>query len=336
MALAEYAGIPQIIPPWYAERGSSTIYCRDLDSMKKAKDLKWALVLSGGGAKGLAHIGVLKALADIGMPKPSLVAGTSMGAIVGGLYACGVAPQELVRFIIEEFDMANYLDGFAFKINGPVGKFFQTGQIVGNLATKPGIDSGERLLNLFEKLTQGKTFRETMIPFRCNAVDLATGREVVFSSGSVARAMRASMSFPVFFAPLMEGNSCLVDGGLFNNMPVYIPRNEGFKRVLAVNVMAFQSMPFSSFKSGSQVIYRSLEAALYSMTRKSQPQADLTIHASDKTSPFNFSRKKELIELGEQAVRVSEKEIEAFFSRSIRSAIKWKRYKVCGITSEDR
>lgn len=304
--------------------------------MKKIKDLEWALVLSGGGAKGLAHIGVLKALADMGIPKPSLVAGTSMGAIVGGLYACGMAPQELVRFTLEEFDIANYLEGFAFKLNGPVGKVFQTGWIVGNLATKSGIDSGEGILNLFEKLTQGKTFGETRIPFRCNAVDLVSGKEVVFSSGSVARAMRASMSFPVFFAPLIEGNSCLVDGGLFDNMPIYIPRNEGFKRVLAVNVMAFQSMPASAFKSGPQVIYRSLETALSIMTQKSHPQADLTIHASDKTSPFNFSRKKELIALGEQAVKVSEKQLEAFFSRSIGSALKWKRYKVCGITSEDR
>jgi NTE family protein len=304
--------------------------------MKKNKDVKWALVLSGGGAKGLAHIGVLKALSAMGIPEPSLVAGTSMGAIVGGLYACGISPQELARFTIEEFDIAKYLDGFAFKLNGPVGKVFQTGRIVGNLATKPGIDSGDGLLKLFETFTQGKLFSETRIPFRCNAMDLCAGKEVVFSSGSVARAMRASMSFPVFFTPLIEGKRCLVDGGLCDNMPVSIPQNEGFKRVLAVNVMAFQHISCSGFKTGSQIVYRSLEAALYMMTRKNQPQADLTIHASDKTSPFNFSRKKELIDLGERAVRASEPQIEAFFSRGIGSTIAWKRHRVCGIISKDR
>lgn len=300
------------------------------------RHLKWALVLSGGGAKGLAHIGVLKALSDRGIPEPSLVAGTSMGAIVGGLYACGMNPPELVRFALEKFDMAGYLDGFAFKINGPVGKVFQTGQIVGNLATKPGIDSGEGLLKLFEKLTQGKSFAETKIPFRCNAVDLASGQAVVFSSGSVARAIRASMSFPGFFAPLRDGKRCFADGGLCDNMPVSIPRNEGFKRILAVQVMAFHPLPCSALKTGPQIIYRSLETALSMMTRNNKPPASLTLHASDMTSPFNFSRKKALIALGERAVRESEASLEAFFSQGIGSALQWKRPGVCGVMAKDQ
>ena len=86
--------------------------------MTKRPKNQWALVLSGGGAKGLAHIGVLKGLEDAGFPKPSLVAGTSMGAIVGGLYACGMSPGEMARFITEDFDIADYLDSFAFKIQG--------------------------------------------------------------------------------------------------------------------------------------------------------------------------------------------------------------------------
>jgi NTE family protein len=202
---------------------------------------------------------------------------------------------------------------------------------VGNLATKPGIDSGQRLLQLFEKLTMGKTFEETRIPFRCNAVDLVSGKEVVFRTGSVARAIRASMSFPAFFEPLIEGGCCLIDGGLLDNMPVYIPRKEGCKRVLAVNVAAFQTMPVSSLINGFHVIYRSLGIALQGMTERTKAKADLTIHASDKTSPFNFARKKEFIALGEQAVQVSKREVEFFFSKSIRTAINWKRHRACGI-----
>ncbi|MDR0630206.1 MAG: patatin-like phospholipase family protein [Treponema sp.] len=171
---------------------------------KKNGKLKWALVLSGGGAKGLAHVGILKALADRGFPEPSLVVGTSMGAIVGGLYACGISPAELIRFMLEKFDITTYLDSFVFKLNGPVGKVFQTGQMLGNFATRRGVDSGQGLLKLFEELTQGKTFAETKIPFRCNAVDLVSGKELVFSSGSVARAIRASMSFPAFFNPWLK------------------------------------------------------------------------------------------------------------------------------------
>ncbi|MDR2536182.1 MAG: patatin-like phospholipase family protein [Treponema sp.] len=300
--------------------------------MKHFKKLKWALVLSGGGAKGLAHIGVLKALTEMGVPEPELVVGTSMGAIVGGLYSCGMTPHELVQFVNERFNIADYLDGFAFKLDGPVGKVFQTGQIVGSLATKPGIDSGQRLLQLFEKLSEGKTFEETRIPFRCNAVDLITGEEVVFSSGSVARAIRASMSVPFFFEPLIEENRCLVDGGLSDNIPVYIPHNEGFKRVLAVDVIGFHPTPFSAFKTGPQLIYRFMETTMHLMSKKRQTQAELTLCASDKTSPFNFARKKEFIELGEKAVRISAKQIESFFSKE-RSGITRKRYIRCGIIS---
>jgi NTE family protein len=170
----------------------------------------WVLVLSGGGAKGLAHIGVFKRLEETGFLKPSLVAGMSMGAIIGEIYACGMAMGELARFVINEFDITDYLDSFVFKLNGPVGKVMQTGQILASLATRPEIDPGYRLL---EGLTGGKDFSETEIPFRCNAMDLLSGREVIFSSGFVTRAMRASMSFPVFLSLSWTGGMCLVDGG---------------------------------------------------------------------------------------------------------------------------
>ncbi|MDR2797143.1 MAG: patatin-like phospholipase family protein [Treponema sp.] len=286
---------------------------------KKYRKLKWALVLSGGGAKGLAHVGILKAFADRGFPEPSLVVGTSMGAIVGGLYACGISPAELTRFVLEEFDITAYLDSFVFKLNGPVGKVFQTGQMLGNFATRRGVDSGQGILKLFEVLTQGKTFAETKIPFRCNAVDLVSGKELVFSSGSVARAIRASMSFPAFFEPLVEEkeglvSQCLVDGGLADNMPVYIARDVGFRRVLAVDVYHFKTVLASDLKTGPHIVYRAIEVAINTMERKRSAPADLTLYTADQASPFNFFRKKELIEVGEQAVREREPQIQAFFS----------------------
>ncbi|MDR3114461.1 MAG: patatin-like phospholipase family protein [Treponema sp.] len=286
---------------------------------KKHRNIKWALVLSGGGAKGLAHVGVLKALSDRGFPEPSLVVGTSMGAIVGGLYACGISPADITRYVLEEFDITAYLDSFVFKLNGPVGKVFQTGQILGNFATRRGVDSGQGLLKLFEELTQGKTFTETKIPFRCNAVDLISGKELVFSSGSVARAIRASMSFPAFFEPLVEekegsASQCLVDGGLADNMPVYIARNAGFRRVLAVDVYHFKTVPVSDLKTGPHIVYRAIEVAINMMERKRGSPADLTLYTADHASPFNFFRKKEFIELGEQTVKEREPQIRAFFS----------------------
>jgi NTE family protein len=276
--------------------------------------IKWALVLSGGGARGIAHIGVLKELEAAGFPKPSLVVGTSMGAIVGGLYACGMSPGELARFVVEEFDINKYLDSFVFRINGPVGKVMQTGQALASLAIKPGIDSGHRILELLENLTGGKTFGETEIPFRCNAVDLSSGREVIFDSGSVARAVRASMSFPVFFEPLMENGMCLVDGGILNNMPVTIARNEGFRRILAVNVNRFLYEKAEDLKNGPQIIYRSIESVLRAQDTDKKVQAGLTLNATDDATPFSFFRQKELIELGEYVVKKNIEAVETFFN----------------------
>jgi NTE family protein len=290
------------------------------------ENLKWALVLSGGGAKGIAHIGVLKALEELGYPAPSLVVGTSMGAIVGGTYACGMSGAELANFVMEKFDIGEFLDSFVFKMNGPVGKVLQTGQMLGNFATKRGMDSGKRLEKLFEQMTGGKTFAETRVPFRCNAVDLVSGKEIVFSSGAVARAIRASMSFPAFFEPLTEGGQCLVDGGLSDNMPVHIARKEGFKHILAIDVHSFKKLPVSALKNAPQIVYRSLELAVHRMDQESGRKAALTIYAGDETSVFNFYRKKELISVGERAVRDNKKQLAAFFGTGVRAALALRRF----------
>ena len=273
---------------------------------------KWALVLSGGGAKGLAHIGVLKGLEEAGFPRPSLVAGTSMGAIIGGLYACGKTPGEMAGFAIDEFKIDDYLDSSVFWMNGPVKKVIQTGQALASLATRPGMDTGQRLLGLLERLTEGKKFEETEIPFRCNALDLLSGDEVVFSSGSIAQAMRASMSFPFFFEPFMNEEMCLVDGGLLDNMPVAIARKEGFKKVLAVNVFRFDLPGAREFKYAPRVIFRSIECALNAAEEKKFP-ADLTLNVTDDATPFSFSKQKELIDLGERTVAGNREALELFF-----------------------
>jgi len=273
---------------------------------------KWALVLSGGGARGLAHIGLLKGLENASFPKPSLLVGTSMGAIVGGLYACGMRPAELESFAIAEFEIADYLDSFVFRISGPVGKVIQTGQALASLAGRPGIDPGQRVLQLLERLTLKKKFNETEIPFRCNAVDLIKGKEVVFSAGSVAKAMRASMSLPVLFEPFIYDGMCLVDGGLLDNMPVAIARKEGYEKILAVNVNIFANSTINELKNGPEIIFRSIECALHAQDLN-KPSADLTLNISVETDLFSFFKQKELISIGEQAVIKNHGALEKFF-----------------------
>jgi len=262
---------------------------------------------------GLAHIGVLRGLEDAGFPRPSLVAGTSMGAIVGGLYAIGMSPEEMERFVIDEFNIADYLDSFVFKINGPFGRVIQTGQALAVLAGRPGIDPGQRALELLESLTAGKRFEETGIPFRCNAVDLISAREIVFNSGSLAKAMRASMSLPVFFEPFEYEGMCLVDGGLLNNMPVAIARNEGFEKVLAVNVTNFAPAKPEELKNGPQVIFRSIDCVLHAQDEGGKAQADLTLTIKLAAALFSFYKQKELIDIGKKAASDNLDALEGFF-----------------------
>jgi NTE family protein len=287
-----------------------------LKVQKKKKPKKksgWALVLSGGGARGFAHIGLLKRFEKAGFPKPSLVVGTSMGAIVGGLYACGMTPAEMEHFVLNEFNITDHLDSIAFKLSGPVGRVIQTGQALANLAGKPGVDSGQRALTALEELTKKKRFSETDITFRCNAVDLISGQEIVFSSGSVARAMRASMSLPLLFEPFKDKGMYLVDGGLYDNKPVSIARDEGYEKVIAVNVNNFVSSKYEKLKNGPQVIFRSIECVLRSNDNNAREEAELNIDMDISVEFWSFLKQRELIEVGEQAVSDRMDELKNFF-----------------------
>lgn len=289
------------------------------------RSVRWALVLSGGGAKGFMHIGVLKALETWGIPKPSLIVGTSMGAIVGGLYACGYSAKELEDIAVHQFDIRHYLDTSRFHLSGPMGRLVEKGQMISRFATKPGIDSGNRILEYFESLTDHKTIESLPIPFRCNAVDLITGKEVVLAAGSLARAMRSSMAFPAFFDPLVEGPQHLVDGGLVNNLPVYIARDLGYSRVLAVDVGAFLLAKSSNLQTGPQVVYRALEVAISHIQRGDADRATLTLHPEDPATPLDFARARHLISVGEQHVLLNRKAIDTFFSEGLMAHLQRRR-----------
>jgi NTE family protein len=255
-----------------------------------------------------------------------------MGAIVGGLYASGMPVAELARFTLEEFDITQYLDSFVFKLNGPVGKILQAGQLIGALAGKPGMDSGNQVLALIEKLLGYKSFEEARIPFRCNAVDLISGEEIVFRSGSLARAIRASMSFPIFFEPLQEGAMLLVDGGLADNMPVRIAGEEGFRHILAVEAGSFKTKPTHQFDTAPKIVYRSLEVALNLMRNqagKDHPALVIKAACGDATA-LSFERKRELVAQGGQAVRENEQNLAAFFGSGPRAFMARRRYRQSG------
>ena len=303
--------------------------------------LKYALVLSGGGARSLVHVGVLHAMEAAGYPPPSLIAGTSMGAIIGGLYASGMGAAALRRYVLDELELPGFMESPAFKMDGPIGKIIQTGQAIGGAAARPGIDSGNKILAILEKLTGGKNIEDCPIPFLCNAVDLCAGREVIFRSGSLARAIRASMSFPFVFEPLAEGNLYLVDGGIADNLPVKAAREAGralgIRRILAVDTRRWRDIPAASFKNSVAVVMRCFEAMIHVSETEGDNSAlpSLLLRVSDKTSAFDFSRKRELLRLGEAAVLQSPRELAAFFGSGVLARLARRRRIHCGIQIED-
>jgi len=188
------------------------------------------LVLSGGGARGLAHIGVLEILEEQGIPIAGIV-GTSMGSIIGGLAASGYAPGELRR-VVEDLDLTNLLsertnpifvplpsDNLTPRNKIPWVMLNQAGEVIGPLGGLSGVKLLERFAQLASRV-QVVRFDELPIPFAAVATDLETGEKVVLRAGSLASAMRASMAIPGLFEPWPMGDRLLVDGGLVSNLPV--------------------------------------------------------------------------------------------------------------------
>ena len=208
---------------------------------------KVGVVLSGGGAKGMAHIGVLKVLEKAGIPV-DYITGTSMGSIIGGLYAIGynshsldsmVRVQDWSYVITDREDLRRQSLSDRKKQNTYA---FTTGVTIGQKDMNAGgIIKGKNLAELFQQLCTGYTdsldFTNNLrIPFACVATNIIDNSEVDFHSGRLPQAMRASMAIPAAFSPVRIGDKVLVDGGLKNNYPVDIAREMGADIIIGVTV----------------------------------------------------------------------------------------------------
>lgn len=180
------------------------------------KQKRVGLALGSGGARGWAHLGVLQALHEKNVPV-DLVAGTSMGSVVGAFFAAG--REEALR------DLALHMDWKRLR------QFFWEVSL-----SRSGLTDGHKLLEETRKLIGVSEFRELTLPFRAVATDLNTGGEVVLSSGNLLAALRASLSIPGLFSPVWAGKRLLVDGGLVNPVPVSVVRAMGAQTVIAVDV----------------------------------------------------------------------------------------------------
>ena len=207
------------------------------------------VVLSGGGAKGFAHIGALKVLEEAGIPI-DYIAGTSMGAIVGGLYAIGydahtidslVKKQNWRLLLSDDVNRENLPSSLKENQGGYIFSLpyeLKIKERKGKVYLPPGMISGQNIYSLFQDLTIGYQdtldFNHLPIPFACVAADSRSGKEFVFREGILSEAMRASMAIPGVFSPVEKDSMLLIDGGIINNFPVDVVREMGADIVIGV------------------------------------------------------------------------------------------------------
>ena len=200
------------------------------------------LVLSGGGAKGITHIGIIQALEENGIPI-DYVAGTSIGAIVGGLYAMGYTPQEMLELIgSKEFQQCysgevDKDNTYYIKQNDPTPELYSIQAALGDTMTVVQalpvslIDPVHMNIKIPELCIQAtaackENFDSLFVPFRCVASDVYHKKEIVFSRGDLGNSIRASMTFPLVFRPIKINDVLAYDGGIFNNFPADVMKRD--------------------------------------------------------------------------------------------------------------
>jgi NTE family protein len=257
--------------------------------MAKPKPLV-GLALGGGAARGLAHIGVLEVLEREGIPI-DMIAGTSIGALVGALYA-----REEDAGLMKQQAMA--LDWVALT------------SLVDLTLPKNGFIGGRRVTNLLRRFIGDIDFKDLDLPLRCVATDIISGEEIVMKEGKVLEAVRASFSIPVVFSVVKKDNRYLVDGGLVNPVPVQVVKDMGADFVIAVDVTPDKAEREAYLRQNVvhkapslfQVVVQTIYIATYVTACSSTLDADVVIHPQlAHISPGEFHRAKELVLQGELA-----------------------------------
>jgi NTE family protein len=284
--------------------------------------LKIGVALEGGGALGLAHIGVLQWFEDHHIPIDYL-AGTSMGGLVGGLYATGKNPQQLRELVdaqnwdvilggglpYEDLSFRRKEDQVAFPNSILLG-------LRRGLVLPGGLNAGQQISLLIDRETLAysgvQSFDDLPIPFRCVATDLVTGKQAVFKDGSLSRAMRATMAIPGLFSPIREGEHIYVDGGLVGNLPTDVVRDMGADIVIGVHL---QTSPAEAEKIQSlfAILGRSIDVVVAGNEIRGLAGADLVVNIGlQDFNSLEYTKSKEIIARGAQAAEQKSRLLDAY------------------------
>ena len=266
------------------------------------------VALEGGGALGEAHIGVLKWFEDHHIPIDYL-AGTSMGGLVGGLYATGKSADD-IHEVVKTADWPLLLGGATPYQDLTFRRKEDARQIPNSIVIglkhgptlPPGLNSGQQVNLLIDRETLPysdiKAFDDLPIPFRCVSTELVSGKAYVFHNGSLSDAMRATMSIPGVFAPVRHGNQIFVDGGLVDNLPTDVVGNMGADVVIGIHL---QISPTSAkeIQSAFSVLGRSVELVIAETELRGMAGADIVVKADvEKYTTMDYEKSDELIKVG--------------------------------------
>src|SRR3989441_2461837 len=283
---------------------------------------KIGVALEGGGAMGLAHIGVLKWFEEHHIPV-DYVAGTSMGGLVGGFYATGMSPDEL-KTLIDGMDWRKILsdrtpyEDLAFRRKEDQ-RAYPNSLIFGlreGLSLPAGLNAGHQIGLIIDRMTlpydQVPSFDALPIPFRCVATDLVSRKPYVFKDGSLAVALRATMSIPGAFSPVHDGKAVYVDGGLLNNLPTDVVRQMGAEIVIAVHL---EKAPVEAkdIQSVFGVLNNSVRVVLETNELRGMEQADavVSVHLAE-VSTIDYTKSELIMQRGHEAANERARLLEAF------------------------
>jgi NTE family protein len=273
---------------------------------------KVGLVLSGGGAKGLAHIGAIKVLEEAGI-KPDFIAGTSMGSIVGALYAIGYSPGQ-IEAIARSINWNELLNDEVSRRNISIEEKDEDGKYVaqfrirnGKVVLPTGLINGYKISLLFSTLTWSvhtiSDFNKFPIPFRCIATDIETIEPVVLTEGFLPDALRASMAIPSVFTPVELNGRLLVDGGVVRNLPAQDVKEMGADIIIGIDVTADLKKK-DEISSAFEILDQASTYPIAISNARQRKLCDILISPEVKDyNSFSFSAADTLIRLGEAAAR---------------------------------
>lgn len=281
-------------------------------SQQKGPRPKVGLVLSGGGAKGLAHTGVIRALEEAGLT-PDYITGTSMGSVVGALYAIGYSADDIEHMASSvDWDavLSNEIsfDQITYEEKAYYGRYIAELPVEGLKVGFPkGLIEGQKLSELLTRLTRSvhdiEDFHKFPIPFTCVATDIATGEPVILNSGSLPEAIRASMAIPTVFTPVEIDGKLLVDGGLVRNFPVEEVIAMGADIVIGVFVSS-ELDPKEDLNNMISLLAQSAFVTSARDTREQKKKVDIYIEPNlDGYSTGSFKQFAGIIERGNEAGR---------------------------------